>query len=93
MCANNGGGNIFDFLPLAEHGAGQTFEEHVITPSGVDLAKVAAVAGIEHRVAGTPDEVRASAAAPGLVEVRTDRAQNVQRRREVYARVSERLAR
>jgi len=92
VCANNGGGNIFDFLPLAEHGAGATFEEHVITPSGVDLAKVAAVAGIEHRVAGTPEEVQAAAATPGLVEVRTDRAQNVQQRREVYARVSAKLS-
>ena len=69
MCANNGGGNIFDFLPLAEHGAGATFEEHVVTPSGVELAQVAALAGMEHRTASTPDEVRAAAAEPGLVEV------------------------
>jgi 2-succinyl-5-enolpyruvyl-6-hydroxy-3-cyclohexene-1-carboxylate synthase len=93
VCANNGGGGIFDFLPLAQHGAGPTFEEHVITPSGVDLALVAALAGLDHRTASTPDDVRAAAADPGLVEVKTDRAQNVQRRRDVYARVSERLPR
>ena len=92
VCANNRGGNIFDFLPLAEHGAGATFEEHVITPSGVDLAKVAALAGIEHRTATTPDEVRAAAADPGLVEVRTDRAENVRLHRELYTRVAERLS-
>ena len=83
VCANNGGGNIFDFLPLAEHGAGPTFEEHVITPSGIDFAHVAALAGMEHRTAATPDEVRAAAAEPGFVEVRTDRADNVRRRREL----------
>ena len=93
VCANNGGGNIFDFLPLAEHGAGETFEEHVITPSGIDFAQVAALAGMEHRTAATPDEVQAAAAEPGLVEVRTDRAVNVRGHREVYAQVSERLSR
>ena len=91
VCANNGGGGIFDFLPLAEHGAGETFEEHVITPSGVDLAQVAALAGMEHRLASTPDEVRAAAAEPGLVEVRTDRAESVRLHRELYARVGEQL--
>ena len=88
VCANNGGGNIFDFLPLAQHGAGATFEEHVITPSGVDFAQVAALAGMEHRTAATPDEVRAAAADPGFVEVRTDRADNVRLRRELCARIA-----
>jgi 2-succinyl-5-enolpyruvyl-6-hydroxy-3-cyclohexene-1-carboxylate synthase len=91
VCANNGGGGIFDFLPLAEHGAGQTFEEHVITPSGVDLSQVAAVAGLEHRTATTPDEVQAAAQEPGLVEVRTDRADSVRLHRELYARVADQL--
>ena len=93
VCANNGGGGIFDFLPLAEHGAGETFEEHVITPSAVDLAQVAALAGLEHRMATTPDEVSAAAAEPGLVEVRTDRAENVRLHRELSARVAEELKR
>lgn len=91
VCANNGGGNIFDFLPLAEHGAGETYEQHVITPSAVDLAKVAALAGIPHHSASTPDEVRSAAAEPGLVEVRTDRADNVSRHREIYGRVGDQL--
>jgi len=92
VCANNGGGNIFDFLPLAEHGAGETFEEHVITPSGIDFAQVAALAGMEHRTATTPDEVRAAAAEPGFVEITTDRATNVRGHREIYARVADRLS-
>ncbi|MGH3117962.1 MAG: thiamine pyrophosphate-dependent enzyme, partial [Gaiellales bacterium] len=93
VCANNGGGNIFDFLPLAEHGAGETFEEHVVTPSGVDFEQVAAVAGMKHCTASTPDEVRAAAAEPGIVEVQTDRATNVRQHGEVYTRVAERLPR
>ena len=91
VCANNGGGNIFDFLPLAEHGAGETFEEHVITPSGVNFEHVAALAGLEHRTAQTPDEVRSAAAEPGLVEIRTERADNVRLRRELCERVADRL--
>src|SRR5688572_20954885 len=93
VCANNGGGNIFDFLPLAQHGAGETFEHHVITPSGVDLAQVAALAGLAHRLATTPDEVAAAAAEPGFVEMRTDRAENVRRRRELCEDVLDRLPR
>ena len=65
----------------------------MITPSGVDLAQVAALAGLEHRAASTPDEVRAAAAEPGLVEVRTDRAENVRLHRELSARVAEELNR
>ena len=91
VCANNGGGGIFDFLPLAQHGAGATYEEHIATPSGVDLAKVAAVAGMEHRTGSTPEEVRAAAAEPGLIEVRTDREANVKLHRDLHARVAERL--
>ena len=63
----------------------------MITPSGVDLEKVAALAGMEHRTATTPDEVRAAAAEPGLVEVRTDRADNVRVHREVCTRVAEQI--
>jgi 2-succinyl-5-enolpyruvyl-6-hydroxy-3-cyclohexene-1-carboxylate synthase len=92
VCANNGGGNIFDFLPLAQHGAGETFEHHVITPSGVDLAQVAALAGMQHRTASTPDEVREATAEPGLVEIRTEREGNVRAHREIYARVGDRLS-
>ncbi len=39
VCLNNGGGGIFDFLPVAEHGDPAAYEMHIATPSGVvDLA-------------------------------------------------------
>ena len=88
LCANNGGGGIFDFLPVAKHADPALYEEHVATPSGVDLAAVAALAGMEHRPAVTPTEVALAVASPGLVEVRTERADNVRLHREVVDRVA-----
>src|SRR6185436_18068453 len=39
VCINNGGGGIFDFLPIAEHADPAAYEAHVATPSeDVDLA-------------------------------------------------------
>jgi 2-succinyl-5-enolpyruvyl-6-hydroxy-3-cyclohexene-1-carboxylate synthase len=39
VCVNNGGGGIFDFLPVAEHADPAAYEAHVATPSDVvDLA-------------------------------------------------------
>ena len=39
LCVNNGGGGIFDFLPVAEHADPAAYEAHVATPSEeVDLA-------------------------------------------------------
>jgi len=33
ICLNNGGGGIFDFLPLAAHADPQLYEEHIATPA------------------------------------------------------------
>ncbi len=87
VCVQNGGGGIFDFLPVAEAADAAAFEEHVATPSGVDLAEVASLAGLPHHVADTPEEVRAAAREPGLVEVRTNRSANVTDHRAVFERV------
>jgi len=87
LCVDNGGGGIFDFLPVADAADAQDFTDHVTTPAGVDLVAVAALAGMEHRVAASATEVReAIAAGPGLIEVRTDRSTNVQVHLDIYAR-------
>ena len=84
LCVDNGGGGIFDFLPLATSADPGLYEAHVATPSGVDLEALAALAGIEHRAAASAAEVRAAiATGPGLIVVRTDRAQNVDVHRSV----------
>ncbi len=75
VCVDNGGGGIFDFLPLPAHADPAVYEEHVATPTGVDPAALAAVAGMQDR----------------LVLVRTDRADSVRWHRELYERVALRL--
>lgn len=93
VCANNGGGGIFDFLPVAEHADAGDYERHVATPAGVDLADVAALAGLEHRLAGTPGELAgAVAGGPALIELRTDRAASVAALRALSDAVAARLA-
>jgi 2-succinyl-5-enolpyruvyl-6-hydroxy-3-cyclohexene-1-carboxylate synthase len=41
VCLNNGGGGIFDFLPVARHADPELYEEHVATPAGVDVSAIA----------------------------------------------------
>jgi 2-succinyl-5-enolpyruvyl-6-hydroxy-3-cyclohexene-1-carboxylate synthase len=41
VCLNNGGGAIFDFLPVAAEAEPALYEEHVATPAGVDLTAIA----------------------------------------------------
>jgi len=48
---NNGGGAIFDFLPLAKAAmarAGEIYEQHIATPTGLDFAAAAALYGLDH---------------------------------------------
>ena len=87
VCVNNGGGGIFDFLPVAEQADRGHYEQHVATPSGIDLEAVAALAGMEYRLPASPAEVTSAVASPGLVEVRTERSANVRLHRELVARV------
>jgi 2-succinyl-5-enolpyruvyl-6-hydroxy-3-cyclohexene-1-carboxylate synthase len=72
---NNDGGGIFHFLPVS--GQSDAFEEHVATPHGLDFAKAAALYGLSYTRARTAAELREAVQRPGLVEVRTDRAENV----------------
>jgi 2-succinyl-5-enolpyruvyl-6-hydroxy-3-cyclohexene-1-carboxylate synthase len=41
VCLNNGGGGIFDFLPVAARADPDLYEEHIATPATVDLAALA----------------------------------------------------
>jgi 2-succinyl-5-enolpyruvyl-6-hydroxy-3-cyclohexene-1-carboxylate synthase len=87
VCANNGGGGIFDFLPVAGAADEKLYEQHITTPSGVDLERVAALADMPYRLAVDPGDV----AGEGLIEVRTDRAENVAEHRALFARVHAQL--
>ena len=74
---NNDGGGIFEFLPVA--GEGDFFEEHVATPHGVDFAHLAAFYGCAHERADDLAGVTGALGRGGttIVEVRTDRAENL----------------
>jgi 2-succinyl-5-enolpyruvyl-6-hydroxy-3-cyclohexene-1-carboxylate synthase len=81
VALNNDGGGIFHFLPVSEEGA--AFEEHVATPHGLSLERVAALFELDYVSAKAEQELhRALDAAAGsgrvtLIEVRTDRAENL----------------
>jgi 2-succinyl-5-enolpyruvyl-6-hydroxy-3-cyclohexene-1-carboxylate synthase len=72
---NNDGGGIFHFLPVS--GETDAFEEHVATPHGLDFAKAAALYGLQHTRARTAAQLSDAITRPGIVEVRTDRAENL----------------
>jgi 2-succinyl-5-enolpyruvyl-6-hydroxy-3-cyclohexene-1-carboxylate synthase len=93
VCANNGGGGIFDFLPLAAAAEPDAYEEHIATPASVDFEALARAAAMPYTLAASPDEVRAAVERPGVVEFRTDRAASVRLHRELYERVVASLAR
>jgi 2-succinyl-5-enolpyruvyl-6-hydroxy-3-cyclohexene-1-carboxylate synthase len=78
---NNDGGGIFHFLPVA--GETDAFEEHVATPHGLDFAQAASLYGCGYERATNVAELREAverslgAATTTIVEVRTDRQQNL----------------
>jgi 2-succinyl-5-enolpyruvyl-6-hydroxy-3-cyclohexene-1-carboxylate synthase len=97
VLVDNGGGGIFDFLPVA--GETDAFEEHVATPHGLDFAVAAQLYGARHVPVATVGELRAAvteATRPGagvtIVHARTDRSENVTLHRRVWAAVAAALA-
>jgi len=84
---NNDGGGIFHFLPVA--GESDGFEEHVATPHGLDFSHAAALYGLAYeRPAGVAALRHAVQAAVSqhrttIVEVRTDREQNLALHRRI----------
>jgi len=95
VVVDNGGGGIFSFLPQAE--LPDHFETLFGTPQPVDLGALVAVHGIAVTEVGTAAELEPAllAAVDGggvrVVRVRTDRATNVTRHREVWAAVADSL--
>jgi 2-succinyl-5-enolpyruvyl-6-hydroxy-3-cyclohexene-1-carboxylate synthase len=89
---DNDGGGIFSFLPQAD--LPEHFENVFGTPHGIDLSALARVHGLPVTEVGAAGDVAPavtdSIAAGGvqLVLVRTDRATNVVRHRQVWAAVA-----
>jgi 2-succinyl-5-enolpyruvyl-6-hydroxy-3-cyclohexene-1-carboxylate synthase len=97
VVVDNGGGGIFSFLPQAE--LPEHFETLFGTPQAVDVAALAGVHGIPvaevTRAADLVPAVRAGIDDGGvrMVRVRTDRATNVTRHREVWRAVADAVPR
>jgi 2-succinyl-5-enolpyruvyl-6-hydroxy-3-cyclohexene-1-carboxylate synthase len=94
VLVDNGGGGIFDFLPVATQA--DAFEEHVATPTGLDFARAAELFGLEYAAPASLGALRAALgeavagrrAATTLLHVRTDRAANVALHRRVWDAVA-----
>jgi 2-succinyl-5-enolpyruvyl-6-hydroxy-3-cyclohexene-1-carboxylate synthase len=105
----NGGGGIFDFLPLAAAGMAlapdpsrpeqDIYTHHVATPTGLDFANAAALYGLAHErvqdLSGFRSALERSlaGAASSIIEVPCERAANVTLHRRVWQVVSEALSR
>ena len=93
---NNDGGGIFHFLPVA--GESDGFEEHVATPHGLDFSHAAALYGLDYErpasVAALRHAVEAAVShhRTTIVEVRTDREQNLALHRRIAEAVARGLA-
>jgi 2-succinyl-5-enolpyruvyl-6-hydroxy-3-cyclohexene-1-carboxylate synthase len=89
---NNDGGGIFHFLPIAgEHDA---FDQHIATPHGLEFAHAAALYGCGYQRAEDVEQLRAGierslrAQATTIIEVRTDRRDNLALHRRLTEAVS-----
>jgi len=87
---NNDGGGIFSFLPVAEHK--EFFEPYFGTPQGVGFGPAAEMFGLGYEQPHTADEfldAYVGACASGrssILEVRTDREENVRLHAELLRR-------
>jgi 2-succinyl-5-enolpyruvyl-6-hydroxy-3-cyclohexene-1-carboxylate synthase len=79
IVVNNDGGGIFHFLPQA--GFPQHFERLLGTPHGTNFQAAADLFGVEHHQVASErtfqDLVAVSTMLPRLIEIRTDRTENV----------------
>ncbi len=93
---NNGGGGIFDFLPISDQK--DVHEQHVTTPHELSFERAAELYGLRYEeIKKSSDLVpRLSKAIRSkhakLIEIKTDRAENVALHRELWPSVATALA-
>jgi 2-succinyl-5-enolpyruvyl-6-hydroxy-3-cyclohexene-1-carboxylate synthase len=83
---NNDGGGIFHFLPVS--GERDAFEEHVATPHGLDFEQVAKLYDFAYERPADAVALKAALQRRGgcrLIEMRTDRAENLALHRRAAA--------
>jgi 2-succinyl-5-enolpyruvyl-6-hydroxy-3-cyclohexene-1-carboxylate synthase len=99
---DNGGGAIFDFLPIARAKmalAGDRYGEHIATPTGLDFAQAAALYGLEHERVTDLVALRAALEralkrrrVSSIIEVPSDRRANLELHERAWAAVSSALS-
>jgi len=91
VVVNNGGGGIFEFLPIAAHAT--AFKPHFLTPQTTRIDKLCEAVGASHSRATNLAELHGllerALTRPGLsvVEAIVDRADNVARHRKAFRTV------
>lgn len=94
VVVNNDGGGIFNFLPVAET---PHFERHVATPPELNLEQAAKLYGLDYLAPDGVKEFRkavkkgTSGKTSTLIEVKTDRAKNVDLHRQLWQAVADAL--
>jgi 2-succinyl-5-enolpyruvyl-6-hydroxy-3-cyclohexene-1-carboxylate synthase len=98
VLVDNGGGGIFDFLPVAQATMAREadiYTRHIATPPGIDFAQAATLYGLNHERVATVPAFRAALeqalmpqAGSTIVHVQTDRASNVELHGRVWSAVS-----
>lgn len=94
---NNDGGGVFEFLPIAAHDP--PFTELFVAPHGADLGALAGALGVRHERIESMAQLRPALERAGtsgglaLLEVPSDRQENVRSRRAVEAALGAALER
>ena len=94
---DNGGGGIFDFLEVSEQDS--FYQQHVLTPTELEIASIAAAFGLHLLEVATPDEFTAAldyglnSDGTQLIALRTERTANVALHRQLWKAVAVALAR
>jgi 2-succinyl-5-enolpyruvyl-6-hydroxy-3-cyclohexene-1-carboxylate synthase len=98
VLVDNGGGGIFDFLPISQTAMAQDYDiytRHIATPTGLDFAKAAALYDLDHERVDTVPAFRAALeralmpqAGSTIVQAQTDRASNVELHLDAWAAVA-----
>ena len=94
VVVNNGGGGIFSFLPVAGGSvAPEQVERYFGTPHSLDLAPMALALGLRSTVCDDVESLQAALAepivGPAVIEVRTNRQDNVACHRRLDATVEQ----
>jgi 2-succinyl-5-enolpyruvyl-6-hydroxy-3-cyclohexene-1-carboxylate synthase len=101
VLVDNGGGGIFDFLPISHAPMAaerEIYARHIATPTGLHFERAAALYGLAHERVETVPAFRAAlerALSPqvgsAIVQVPTERARNVELHRQIWADVAREL--